>query len=66
VTQDMLDNAINLVERTPGLKEIFDNARNEYNAYNRDLMKFLASTGAISEPPTTTSRSIENKTATPC
>jgi hypothetical protein len=49
VTQDMLDNAINLVERTPGLKEIFDNARNEYNAYNRDLMKFLASTGAISE-----------------
>jgi len=49
VTQDMLDNAINLVERTPGLKRVFDDARNEYNSYNRDLMKFLASTGAISE-----------------
>ncbi len=49
VTQGMLDNAINLVERTPGLKRVFDDARNEYNSYNRDLMKFLASTGAISE-----------------
>lgn len=49
VTQNMLDNALDVVNRTPGLKEIFDNARNEYNAYNRDLMKFLASTGAISE-----------------
>ncbi len=49
VTQDMLDNAINVVERTPGLKRVFDDARNEYNSYNRDLMKFLASTGAISE-----------------
>jgi hypothetical protein len=49
VNQRMLDDAINLVERTPGLKRVFDEARAEYNAYNRDLMKFLASTGAISE-----------------
>lgn len=49
VTQDMLDNAKAVVANTPGLKEIFDQARNEYNAYNKNMIQFVASAGAISE-----------------
>jgi len=49
VTQKTLDDAKATVANTPGLKEIFDKARDEYNAYNRNLMNFLAETGALSE-----------------
>ncbi len=37
------------VENDPALKEIFDLARNEYNAYNRNMVEFVVNTGALSE-----------------
>ena len=49
LTQATLDEVTDLVERTPGLKEIFEDARKEYNQYNRDLLDFVASTGALSQ-----------------
>lgn len=49
VSQAMLDNAKAAVTRTPGLKEVFDKARNEYNAYNKNMIQFVASTGAMSQ-----------------
>ena len=49
ITQQMLDNAKATVANTPGLKEVFDQARSEYNAYNRNMMNFLAETGALSQ-----------------
>jgi hypothetical protein len=44
-----LDAAMKAVDGNAELKEIFGRAREEYNQYNRDMMDFLASTGAISE-----------------
>jgi hypothetical protein len=44
-----LDAAMKAVDGNAELKEIFGRAREEYNQYNRDMMEFLASTGAISE-----------------
>jgi hypothetical protein len=49
ITQADLDQAIRAIEATPGLKEKFDLARKEYNDYNRNLIKFLRDTDAISE-----------------
>ena len=49
VTQEMLTNAKRVVEGNAALKDVFTKARNEYNAYNRNMMEFLASTGALSE-----------------
>ena len=37
------------VERNPQVKKIFEAARAEYNQYNKDMMNFLAQTGAISK-----------------
>ena len=37
------------VESDPALKEIFELARNEYNAYNRNMIDFVVNTGALSE-----------------
>jgi hypothetical protein len=37
------------IDNTPGLKENFERARMEYNAYNKGLINFLAQTGAISK-----------------
>ena len=37
------------VEKNPEVKKIFDAARAEYNQYNKDMMNFLAQTGAISK-----------------
>jgi hypothetical protein len=48
VTQEMLDATLRAVDGNPELKRIFEAARGEYNSYNRNLMKFLADTGAIS------------------
>jgi len=48
VTPEMLKDALGVVNNNPALKKIFDNARSEYNAYNRNLVKFLVETGAIS------------------
>ena len=35
------------IESNKELREVFEKAREQYNDYNRDLMKFLADTGAI-------------------
>jgi len=47
VTQAELDQAMRAIENTPGLKELFAQARAEYNAYNKGLLKFAAQTEAI-------------------
>ena len=49
VTPEMLKDALSVVNNNPALKKIFDNARSEYNAYNRNLVEFLVETGAVSQ-----------------
>jgi len=49
VTQAQLDQAMRAIEATPGLKDNFDRARKEYNAYNRNLIKLLERTGVITK-----------------
>jgi hypothetical protein len=49
VTQEMLDDTIAAIEATPGLADKFKEAKDEYNAYNRSLIDFLTSTGAINK-----------------
>lgn len=49
LTQAMLDEVTALVENNKPLKKIFEEARTEYNKYNRDLLDFVASTGALSK-----------------
>jgi len=49
LTQEMLDEVTALVEKNKPLEKIFNEARTEYNKYNRDLLDFVASTGALSK-----------------
>jgi hypothetical protein len=49
LTEAMLDEVTNLVNKNAPLKKIFEEAREEYNKYNRDLLDFVASTGALSK-----------------
>jgi len=49
LTQAMLNEVTALVNKTPGLKKIFEEARREYNQYNRDMLNFVAETGALSK-----------------
>jgi len=49
LTQEMLDEVTALVNKNKALKDIFEEARTEYNKYNRDLLDFVASTGALSK-----------------
>jgi hypothetical protein len=49
LTQEMLDAVTALVENNKPLEKIFNEARTEYNKYNRDLLDFVASTGALSK-----------------
>ena len=49
LTEAMLDEVTALVNSNPKLKNIFEDARKEYNKYNRDLLDFVASTGAMSK-----------------
>ena len=49
VTQSMLDEVMTAVNGNAALKKVFGQARDEYNAYNRDMIQFLASSGAISK-----------------
>jgi Large polyvalent protein associated domain 38 len=49
VTPEMLKETQDLVKATPGLEKIFNDARDEYNAYNRNLVQFVADSGAISQ-----------------
>lgn len=43
-----LRDAVKQIEGNQKLHAVFTEARNEYNKYNKDLMKFLADTGALS------------------
>ena len=47
ITQAELDSANRAIENTPGLKDLFDTARAEYNAYNEGLVRFAAQTHAL-------------------
>lgn len=49
ITQEELDSVENKVNSIPELKDIFEAARQEYNDYNRDMINFVAETGAISK-----------------
>jgi hypothetical protein len=49
LTQEMLDEVTALVNKNKALRDIFEEARTEYNKYNRDLLDFVASTGALSK-----------------
>jgi hypothetical protein len=49
ITEADLQRAMRAIEATPGLKEKFELARKEYNAYNRNMIKFLSDTDAISD-----------------
>ena len=47
ITQAELDSANRAIDNTPGLKDLFDQARAEYNAYNEGLVRFAAQTHAL-------------------
>jgi len=47
ITQAELDSANRAIENTSGLKDLFDTARAEYNAYNEGLVRFAAQTHAL-------------------
>jgi len=47
ITQAEIDSANRAIENTPGLKDLFDQARAEYNAYNEGLVRFAAQTHAL-------------------
>lgn len=49
VTQADLDMIAQEVQSTPGLKAIFEDARSQYNEYNRNLIKLLEQSGAVSK-----------------
>jgi hypothetical protein len=49
VTQELLDDTMAAINATPGLEDVLKLARDEYNAYNRNLIEFLVSTGALSK-----------------
>jgi hypothetical protein len=45
---DQIKAAVNQIEANAEVRKVFEEARELYNSYNRDLMKFLESTGALS------------------
>ena len=49
VTQELLNNTMSAIKATPGLEVVFKNAQAEYNEYNRNLIDFVVSTGALSK-----------------
>ena len=49
VTQEALDAALAAADADPALKTALENVRRKYNAYNKGLIEFLASTGRISK-----------------
>ena len=48
VKESDLRDAVKQIEGNQKLHSVFTEARNEYNKYNKDLMKFLADSGALS------------------
>ena len=49
VTQEKLDAALAAANSNPALKNALENVRRKYNAYNKGMIEFLASTGRISK-----------------
>lgn len=49
ITQAELDRAQKSVDSDSKLREIFNRARREYNNYNRDMLNFVAQSGALSK-----------------
>jgi hypothetical protein len=49
VTQALLDKTMAAVKNTPGLEKVLKQAKDEYNEYNRNLIEFVVSTGALSK-----------------
>lgn len=49
VTQELLNDTMSAIKATPGLEAVFKNAQGEYNEYNRNLIEFVVSTGALSK-----------------
>lgn len=47
LTQADLDKAMDAVNGNKAVKDIFEEARKEYNEYNRDMMNFAVQSGAI-------------------
>jgi hypothetical protein len=49
VSQSQLSQAMAAINNTPGLADLFNKARLEYNAYNKNLVRFAGQTGALSQ-----------------
>lgn len=49
VTQADLDSAMRAIDNTPGLTKLFEDARTEYNAFNKGMVQFAVDTGALSK-----------------
>jgi hypothetical protein len=49
VTQELLNETMAAIKATPGLEKVLKQAKDEYNAYNRNLVEFVVSTGALSK-----------------
>lgn len=47
VPEDQIKASIAKIEANEGVRNVFEKAREEYNAYNRDLMRFMEQTGAL-------------------
>jgi hypothetical protein len=49
ITQEQLDAALAAANADPALKRALENVRSKYNAYNKGMIEFLASTGRITK-----------------
>jgi len=49
LSQEQLNQAMRAIDNTPGLADLFNRARAEYNAYNKNLVKFAGQTSALSQ-----------------
>jgi len=49
ITEEKLKDALAAANADPALKNALENVRSKYNAYNKGLIEFLASTGRISK-----------------
>lgn len=47
VPEDQIKASVAKIEANQGVRNVFEKAREQYNAYNRDLMRFMAQTGAL-------------------
>ena len=47
IPEDQIKANVAKIEANKGVRDVFEKAREQYNAYNRDLMRFMAQTGAL-------------------